>query len=413
MPPTRPYQPRLLDKRLADAFHELPALMVVGPRGAGKTTTAGHLVSNVVRLNRPAEAAAFQMDPDAALAAQQEPVVLDEWQEVPDVLGAVKRTVDDHPRPGRFILTGSVRNDLIGKVWPGTGRITRLHLYGLTMRELSGNIAGESFIDRLARADISLFRVPAVSTNVTGYVDTALKGTFPEVVLADLSDASRQLWLDGYVDQLLTHDVPGTIRAPARLRKYFEALASNSAGLPKEETLYTAAGIDYKTAKSYQDLLTAVYVLDVVPSFENTHLQSMVKMPKRYLVDPSLMSVGLRMDLRAIIRNGDLVGRVLDTFVMAQLRPEVELSTLRPRLYHLREEHGRHEVDIVGDLASGVIGIEVKADAAPSASDAAHLIYLRDRLGERFLAGAVLHSGPLPFQLSERIFALPISTLWA
>ena len=413
VPPPGAYVGRLLDRPLIAAFKELPALMIVGPRAAGKTTTAGHLVPNIVRLNRPAEAAAFRADPDAALAAQEEPVVLDEWQEVPEVLGAVRRAVEQDKRAGRFILTGSVRNDLVGRVWPGTGRITRVSLYGLTMRELEGRLDDTPFIDRLARADLSLFRVPSPTPDVTGYIEIAMRSTFPDVLLGALSEPARRLWLDSYVDQMLTHDVPGTIRAPARLRRYFEALAINSAGLPKEESVYTAAGIDHRTAKSYQDLLSAVYVLDVIPSFESKRLERMVKMPKRYIVDPAFMGVALGIDSRAITRDGDLVGRVLDTFVMAQLRPEVQVSTLRPRLHHLREVHGRREIDILGDLATGVVGIEVKASAAPSRDDAAHLIHLRDRFKTNFLAGAVLHTGPRPFQISDRIFALPISTLWA
>ena len=112
------------------------------------------------------------------------------------------------------------------------------------------------------------------------------------------------------------------------------------------------------------------------------------------------------------MRDGNLLGRMLDTFVMAQLRPEVESSPLRPRLYHLREKEGRREIDILAEVGTGVVAIEVKATAAPGADDATHLRYLRDQLGDRFLAGAVLHTGPRPFTLSDRIFALPICTLW-
>ena len=76
----------------------LKALMVVGPRACGKTTTASRLAESLVRLDRPATAAVFQADPDAALADRPEPVVLDEWQDVVDVLGAVKRAVDSFDR---------------------------------------------------------------------------------------------------------------------------------------------------------------------------------------------------------------------------------------------------------------------------------------------------------------------------
>lgn len=83
-------------------------------------------------------------DPDVALRGMPEPVLLDEWQEVPGVLGAVNRAVDDHPRPGRFILTGSVRVDLDTQMWPGTGRLVRLPMQGLTVRESNERVGGQS-----------------------------------------------------------------------------------------------------------------------------------------------------------------------------------------------------------------------------------------------------------------------------
>jgi uncharacterized protein len=88
------------------------------------------------------------------------------------------------------------------------------------------------------------------------------------------------------------------------------------------------------------------------------------------------------------------------------------VSPLRPRVYHVREKDARHEVDIVGEVGNGIVGVEIKATAAPGLDDTAHLRYLRDRLGDRFLAGAVLHTGPRAFVLSERILALPICVLW-
>src|SRR5919202_6185739 len=69
-----------------------------------------------------------------------------------------------------------------------------------------------------------------------------------------------------------------------------------------------------------------------------------------------------RLDTNGVLRNGDMLARLLDTFVAAQLRPELEVSRLRPSLYHLREAHGRREIDLLGEVAGGV-GIEVKATA--------------------------------------------------
>lgn len=121
----------------------------------------------------------------------------------------------------------------------------------------------------------------------------------------------------------------------------------------------------------------------------------------------------MRIDAQGVLSDGDLLGRVLDAFVAAQLRPELAVSASRPRLYHLRTEGGRREVDLVAELAGRrVIGIEIKAAAAPTARDARHLVWMRDELGDRFVAGVVLHTGPRLYELADKIVAAPICTLW-
>ena len=412
----RPYIARLLDVRISALLTALPALLITGPRAAGKTTTARRHASTVIRLDREAEAAAFRADPDAALRGHREPLLLDEWQTVPSVLGAIKRAIDDDPRPGRFLLTGSVRADLLSETWPGTGRLVRLRLYGLTRREYGGRATAPLFVDRLSQVShggVDLFPLPAEVPDLPGYLELAMQSGFPEPLIR-LSGSAREAWLDGYLDQILTRDAMELVplRDPTRLRRYVEALALNTAGLPEDKTLTEAADINYRTARAYDDLLVNLFILDMFPAWTSNRLSRLIKAPKRYLVDPALVGPTLRIDASGLLRDGDLMGRVLDTFVAAQLRPEVDVSALRPRLHHLRETHGRQEIDILGDLGRGVIGIEVKATAAPSTDDARHLRYLQGQLGDAFLGGAVLHTGPRAFVLSDGILALPICSLW-
>lgn len=264
----------------------------------------------------------FRADPDIALGEYEEPILLDEWQEVLSVLGAVKRAVDRNPRPG------SVRADLETATWPGTGRVVRVPMYGMRVRELNGAVDGPSLFDRLAGGGLP--SVPSNPPDLRDYVELALRSGFPDPALL-MTPPARTRWLEGYVDQLLTRD-----------------------------------------------------------------------------------AAALRLDAGAVLRDGDLLGRLLDTFVAAQLRAEEAVGEARPRLCHLREEHGRHEVDVLAEIGGrDVLAFEVKANAAPDRGAARHLAWLRDRLGERFLGGVVLHTGPASFELDERIAAAPICAIWS
>jgi predicted AAA+ superfamily ATPase len=409
------YRRRLVDDRLQSLLDAFPAILINGPRAAGKTTTARQHVAGEVRLDQPAQAAAFVADPDAALRDRAEPLLIDEWQEVPDVLGAVKRAVDDDPTPGRFVLTGSVRTDLEARMWPGTGRLIRLRMYGLTEREILGVGSGPSapFVETLAAADPTRFDLPAARPDLRDYVELAVRGGFPAAVL-NVPAEHRGTWISSYLDQLVTRDAPHLVGGadPRKLESYFHAVAASSAGLPEHKTLYDAAAIDRRTADRYDDLLDALFVTERVPAWTANHLDRLVKTPKRYVVDPALMAASLAATADTLLASADLLGRAIDTFVMAQLRPEIALMD-RVRLHHARTKGGREEVDIVIELPGNrLLGLEIKATAAPKATDARHLRWLRDENPTRFVAGAVLHTGPDVIAFDDDIFAVPICAFW-
>jgi uncharacterized protein len=408
------YLPRIVDLLLEDLMADHPAVLIVGPRASGKTTTARRHTAGRIRLDRPAEAVAARADPDAAIADGPFPLLIDEWQLAPDILGAVKRAVDERPGPGRFVVTGSAQADLAAAGWPATGRLIRTSMYGLAEREIDGHASGVPLIDRLLTTGPDRLSLTGEVPDGRGYVARALRGGFPETALMT-SERARQRWLASYVDQVVTRDVSllGTVRDPVRLRRYLQALAASTAGIPALKTLADTAGIDQHTAVAYDSLLESLLITASMPAWSTNRLNRLIRQPKRYLIDPAFLGPLLGIDGRAAIRDGDLLGRILDTLVVAQLRADAEVSDFAPRFFHVRDANGRHEVDVLAELRDGrVVGIEIKATAAPTSTDARHLRWLKEGIGDLFALGLVLHTGPAVLRLDEGIWAAPISSLW-
>ena len=274
------------------------------------------------------------------------------------MVGAVKRAVDNEPRPGQFLITGSVRGDLEGELWPGTGRLTRVPLFGMSVREQLGRLGTAPLLDRLVAGQALS---PASETpDLRGYVDLLLRGGFPEPALR-LTGSAAVRWLESYTEHLVTRDAEMVERGrdPARLRRFLEAISLNTAGITEDKTLYEAAGINRKTAVAYERLLVNLMVLELTPAWTSNRLNRLVFTPKRYVVDAALTGAVLRLDTNAVLRDGDLLGRLLDTFVAAQMRAELVVTEARPRIYHVRQQQGRFELDLLeetGHYANQAVG---------------------------------------------------------
>lgn len=408
------YLTRHIDPILEDMIKGLPAILLVGPRAVGKTTTARQFAKSEIRLDHDLTAAAVAVDPDAVLRGMAEPILIDEWQAAANVLGAIKRAVDTDPRPGRFIVTGSVRGDIDAETWPGTGRLVRLAICGLTPDELSGAPRTPTFLRRLITHGLDAIEAPPQPPDLRGYLEIAMASGFPEAAIRLTGDLQTR-WLNSYVDQVLTRDAvaAGAERDPVRLRKYLEVLALYSSVVTDHKTLYEAASINRKTADAYDRLLSNLLIVDSLPSWETSRLKRLTRTPKRLVVDIAIAAVTLGLDIDDVLTDIKLLGRFVETFAISQLRTQASLLARPPQLFHLRDLDGRHEIDLVIEIGGGrIIGVEIKS-GAPTTADARHLAWLRDELGDRFVAGLILHTGPLAYRLSDRIAAAPIACLWS
>ena len=298
--------------------------------------------------------------------------------------------------------------------WPAMGRVVRVPVWGLSQRELLGGVTTRPLLSRLFDGSIDGLTLPEVVPDLRGYVEAALIGSYPEVARQP-SERLRKAWLASYVDQLVTREIAdaGVKRDPVRLRRYLQAVAANTSGIPEHKTIFDAAELSRLSALAYDDVLRSLFVVEHLPAWASSRLGQLVGGPKRVLTDVALVGPLLGLDVRSVLRSADWLGRVVDSFVVAQIRSELAVCDESPRLFHLRQANGRHEVDLIAEAADGrIVAMEIKADASPPASSTRHLSWLRDKLGSQFAFGVVFHSGPLPYMIDDRICALPICAIW-
>ncbi len=409
------YVNRLVDSYVGELLLDSSAIMMVGPRGCGKTTSASRWAKTVLRVDLAGVRNAMKGDPDAVLRDGDPPVLVDEWQLEPSSLGAAKRLVDANDSPGQFIFAGSAADEVGGNSWPATGRFIRVPMWGLTQRELQNASLEGTFFDRVASTDFDgTFPLPATRPDNSEYLELLLQSGFPRCVTRS-SERSRNAWLNSYIDHLVSRDVEliGEVREPLLFRRYLNAVAANTAGSPEDSKLIQAVRINRETASRYDTFLERLFVAEQVPAWSSNRLTRVSARAKRYICDPAIAAALIGADRRTILRDGDLLGRFIDSFVAAQLRPELALGAHPVNMFHLRQD-GRREIDIVLERRDGaVIGIEVKAANAVDPTDARHLIWLRDQLSpEHYKAGIVFYAGSHVLALGDRTWAVPICALW-
>lgn len=415
------YRRRIIDGELDALFASLPALLLDGPKGVGKTATAVQRCVTQRRLDRPAEAAVVAADPDV-IAADPRPALIDEWQRVPAVFDAVRRLVDADPRGGQFLLTGSAPTL---QTHSGAGRITTLRMRPLTLPERGVENPTVSLTELLAGGAAVQGRT---SVSLRDYVTEMTAGGFPGMRHLDGRSLERQL--DSYLDLIVDHDLPEAgyaVRRPATVRAWLQAYAAAIGTTATWEAIRDAAtaGVAEKPAKTttipYIELLTTLRILDPVEAWmpSNNHLRSLTYAPKHFLADPALAARLVRRSATQLLagkspdtvvpRDGGFLGGLFEALACLSVRTFAQHADAR--VFHLRTKGGRHEVDLVVEGADGVLGIEVKLAAAVDDHDVRHLIWLRDQIAEDCIDLMIVHTGPEAYRRPDGVAVVPLALL--
>lgn len=409
----------MYDRNIATAItrglSDTPVVLLNGPRQAGKTTLAQQIIAHgyparYVTLDDAIALAAARQDPAGFISGFEGPVVVDEVQRAPELLLAIKASVDRDRRPGRFLLTGSAKVLMVPRVADSlAGRMEILTLWPLSQGEIDGR--RERFVDACFDPGWSLPTSSGEDREMT--LRRALRGGYPEAV-ERTSPRRRATWYGAYLTAILQRDVRdlADIADLSAMPRLLALLAARSSSLVNHSELSRSLGIPLSTLKRYVGLLESTFLVHTIPAWAGSLGRRLVKSSKMSLIDTGLMARLSGLDSARFDSQPTLAGPLLETFVAAELRKQIGWSDTQPMLYHYRSAAGR-EVDIVLEDSSGrLVGIEVKARATVGSSDFDGLRELADLTGARFTRGVVLHNGRESVAFGERLWALPISDMW-
>ncbi len=352
------------------------------------------------------------------LSAREDPVgmirnldraVIDEIQRVPQLLLAIKKSVDENRQPGRFLLTGSANLMALPTVADSlAGRMETLMLLPLSQSEIENRSA--NWIEHVFAGVILTANPPVLGNEL---VERVLRGGYPEAA-ARPTEKRRAVWARQYIDAILQRDVRDVAEIDKldQLPRFLHALAQTAGQMCNYSELGAQVGLDGKTVSRYIGVFEQMYLLKRVDVWARNRLKRVVKTPKLQFIDSGLLAMLMDVTVKEARMDKTRYGHVLESFVFGELLKHTTTADNDFRLLYYRDAD-KFEVDIVIENSAGqLVGVEVKASATVKERDLRGLKKLGKLAGNQFTAGVLLYDGDETMPLGNKLWAAPLSTLW-
>ena len=339
------YIQRLLSSTLNEALKLFPAMLVTGPRQAGKTTFLIHEYgkrSDYVSFDDPLERNFALSDPNGFLDRfGEKPVILDEVQYVPEILPYLKIRIDrERKKNGKWLLTGSQQFQL--------------------MKNVSESLAG-----RIAILELLPFSLLENDQRSPSWLETVIwNGGYPE---PSLSPEKRELWIRSYIQTYIERDVRQLQNIKdLRIFEQFMGLSAAYHG----QTLNTAilsrqCGVSIPTIKAWAGVLEASYLCLFLPPYFKNYGKRLVKTPKLYFIDSAIVCALTRQPDGKSTLSGAMGGAIFEGFIVSEALKVFSMKGKRADMFFWRSHDGL-EVDLIIQIGTKLYPVEIKLTATPT-----------------------------------------------
>jgi uncharacterized protein len=410
------HYPRNLTAKLEKSLTRSPAVLLDGARQTGKSTLVKQIGKNLfnakyVSLDEPEQLAGAIRSPATFVDDLSEHVIIDEIQRAPEIFLPLKKSIDEHRKPGRFLLLGSANVLMLPRLSESlVGRLIIHTLQPLSQGELQDRL--EDFVDAAFASTLPLIDS---SINWKQLIRRICVGGYPEIVSAAGTDMEfAREWFSSYVRTLIERDVREISQVDS-LRTFPQLLSvlSQRAAMPANfAEVGRICGIAKTSLLRYISLLESLFVISFIPAWFANRETRLIKSAKLIFTDGGLHSYIARKSLSLLQEDRSAAGPIVENFVGAELIKQLSWSKTNARLYHFRTQDGKEVDFVLEDDRGRLVGVEVKCANTIHSSDIANCNALQEACGSRLLRCIVLYTGAHSVRLAKNIIAMPISALW-
>lgn len=368
-----------------------------GPRQSGKTTLSKEIAttlnSDYYTFDNEATRLTAQSNPIPFIEQlSKKPSVIDEIQMVPEVISALKISVDEQNKSGMFLLTGSADLFKMSSIKESlAGRMVSISLFPLSYFELNG--CSKNIIDMLFNQEIKSFDFKRVSYEKM--VEQMVIGGFPSV--QDKSVRSQESWFESYIEARIEKDLSLVKKVSqenkSEINKLLRILASMTSNLLKYSSLSKHLNIKDMTVKSDIEILEALFLVKRLNPYFTNRGKREIKAAKIQFIDTGLVAHLVDVDAHTlIVKEREMLGNIVENFVYSELLKHSTYANKSTKIYHYRDAN--YEVDLVLEQKnSKIVGIEIKSSAVIKTEYIRGLMQLAKNAKENFLCGYIFYGG--------------------